>query len=815
MISVQIGGTPDSGQFGQVDVVGTATLAGAFEVDPLSTFTASAGQDFRVVTFASATGSFSTVLGFGSTFSDAINPSSFDVYAFLAPADLQLSDVSGPMTATTGQQVSVNWQVSNQGPANAIGNWQDSVYLSYASSIMSTSILLGTELHTGGLATNATYTGNWSGEVPGLLPGSYYFVVQVDSLYQVPDPDRSNNTLASGSPVAISIPTLTIDTPASASFTATESNVYYQLSAAAGSSFVLSMTGSPASENNALYVSFNSLPSTYDANFQSSLTGPNPTLAVPATLGGDYYILVHNQSGAPGAFSLAASVAGLTLLQSSPSSVGNAGQATLSVSGLDLGPDTTFTLIGTGGPITGTTSPESSSTLAYVTFDLSSVAAGTYDLKAANSDGTTAALSGAVRVTARGGPDLVATIVGDTTVRVGHTSVVYLQYANTGNDDADAPLITLTSPAGVTIGLDASQPPADVELQVLGINQNGPAGVLPPGATVQIPVYLTADVSDPFMIGLDAAGASDSQAIDWDAIVPEISPDVTEATNWPTVYAQLQQTFGTTWGQYISVLDHYATFLPASVSDPSNPIDVLQLAVNQAVAAVSTSISGVAVGTAPGVILAGNTITATNSTTGDVFITNILNDGSFVFPTVTTGSYTFTVPDDLIDGSPAPVSVHAGQAVTSVTVSLDPEVTLIGQVAANGLPVADADVSVWSASGDLVTTFQTDANGDYVANFLAGTYTMIVGADGFARSYSTATLASGHQTLNFSLMPESAVSGSVSLSDGQSIQNEQIYIFALLEENDADPYISVAITVRGLPVGLLARRYLRYCHRLP
>ena len=111
-------------------------------------------------------------------------------------------------------------------------------------------------------------------------------------------------------------------------------------------------------------------------------------------------------------------------------------------------PTPRFTLTGTGGPITGTTSPVSSSTLAYVTFNLSGVAAGTYDLKAVNPDGTTAALTGAVQVTAGGGPDLVATTVGDSTVRVGRTSVMYVQYANMGNDDAGAPLITLISTAG-------------------------------------------------------------------------------------------------------------------------------------------------------------------------------------------------------------------------------------------------------------------------------------------------------------------------------------------------------------------------------
>jgi hypothetical protein len=788
-LAIQIGGTPSSGQFGRVAVTGTATLAGAFMLDTVDGFTASPGQDFHVMTFSGAGGSFSTVLGFGSTFSDALNPTTFDVDAFQSAADLQLTSVSGPTTATPGQLLNVSWQVSDDGPASATGNWQDSVYLSSTPTVSSTSILLGTELHTGGLSASGTYTASWTGSVPAVLPGDYYVVVQVDSLYQASDPDRSNNTLAAGSEVAISIPSLTIGTPASASFTATESNVYYELSAAAGSSFLLAMTGSAASTENEIYVSFNSLPTAGQAGVQSSLIGHNPTLAVPAAVGGTYYILVHHQSGSPGAFNLTVSPSGLVLLQLSPATVGNAGQATLTIDGLDLGPDTAFSLIGTGGTIAGTTSFLSSSTTAYATFKLSGVAPGTYELKAVSSDGTTSTLGGAVQVAAGGGPDVVVSTIRDSTLRAGRASVMYVQYTNTGNDDAGAPLITLISTPAVPIGLDPNQTPADVEEQVLGINRDGPAGVLPPGATFQFAVYFIAG-NDPFDIELDVAGTSDSQPLEWDAVVPRISADVTDAANWPAVYAQLQTTFGTTWGQYISVLDAYAALLPASVGDPSDPSDVLQVAVNQAVAAVSTSISGVAVGTAPGVILAGNTITATNGTTDDVFTTNILQDGSFVFSTLTAGSYTFTVAGDLIDGSPAPVTVNAGQAVTGVTVTLDPEVTLSGQVTAGGAPVADADVSVWSASGTPITDIQTDANGNYAANFVPGTYTLIVSAQGLSRSYSDVTLAAGPQAINIALSADSAVSGTVTLSDGQSIQSVGLGVLGVLDGTEPDPYFA-------------------------
>jgi hypothetical protein len=811
-LNEQIGGTPDSGQFGQVSVSGTATLDGAFNLALASNFNPVAGQQFGAISFIGATGTFSTFSGLSPFFIESLTPTNVELIVAVSAVDLSVTGVTAPATASAGQDITVSWQVANTSGQDATGSWQDRVYLSFAQTISSTSILLGAALHTGGLPANGTYTGNWAGAIPGVLPGSYYIVVQVDSLYQVPDPGRGNNTQAAASQLAISIPTLTIGTPASASFTATESDLYYQLSAAAGSSFLLAMTGSPASETNAIYVSFNSLPTTYHADFQSSLTGPNPTLAVPAALGGNYYILVHHQSGSPGSFTLVASLSGLTLLELSPATVGNAGAATLTVNGLDLGPDTSFTLSGTGGTIAGTTSFDSSSTLADVTFDLLEVAAGAYDLKASNPDGTTVTLSGAVQVTAGGGPDVVATLVGDNPARVGRSGVLYVQYANMGNDDAGAPLITLLSDPGIPIGLDASQPPADAELQVLGINLNGPAGVLPPGATFRFPVYFTVGLSGPFEFGLDLAGASDNQAIDWDAIVPKISADVTGAANWPAVFAQLQQMLGSTWGQYISVLDHDATVLPASVGDASDPIDVLGLAVKEALAAVSTSISGVAVLTAPGVLLAGNTITATNGTTGDVFTTNILNDGSFAFPTVTAGSYTFSVPGDLIHGSPPPVTVNAGQAVTGVTVTLDPEVTLSGQVTGGGFPVAGADVSVWSATG-VVTDVQTNASGNYAASFPPGTYTLIVSAPGLARSYSSVTLAAGPQGLHVALAAESAVSGMVSLSDGQAIKS--IDVLGVLHGNQPLPYFSATFTRADFLFDSLAAGVYDFCISAP
>ena len=55
-------------------------------------------------------------------------------------------------------------------------------------------------VHTGGLGAGAIYNGSLTAAVPALAPGSYYVLVQADSLYQVPDPNRANNTLAADRP---------------------------------------------------------------------------------------------------------------------------------------------------------------------------------------------------------------------------------------------------------------------------------------------------------------------------------------------------------------------------------------------------------------------------------------------------------------------------------------------------------------------------------------------------------------------------------------------------------------------------------------
>jgi hypothetical protein len=63
VLNVQIGGPPDSGQFGQLSSGGTANLAGTFGVSLANGFAPAPGDDFQVLTFASKNGDFTTTNG--------------------------------------------------------------------------------------------------------------------------------------------------------------------------------------------------------------------------------------------------------------------------------------------------------------------------------------------------------------------------------------------------------------------------------------------------------------------------------------------------------------------------------------------------------------------------------------------------------------------------------------------------------------------------------------------------------------------------------------------------------------------------------
>jgi hypothetical protein len=252
-------------------------------------FVPSGGQDFPVLSFAGSSGAFGTFTGLAlNDFAVVASAMSLDLVAFMTAADLTATSVSPVQTTIAeGQSLTVDWQVGNASTNAAAGSWQDSVYLSPTAAVTSSSILLGSEMHSGGLAANGTYNGSLSAAVPPLPPGNYYVLVEVDSLDGVPDPNRANNLLAASEQVAISVPGLTLDSPLTDSFTAADQDRYYQISVPAGGALTVALASSVSSGAVALYVSEGVPPTPY--NFQEGAdvaNQPKQTVLVPQVLTG-------------------------------------------------------------------------------------------------------------------------------------------------------------------------------------------------------------------------------------------------------------------------------------------------------------------------------------------------------------------------------------------------------------------------------------------------------------------------------------------------------------------------------------------------
>ena len=95
-------------------------------------------------------------------------------------ANLTPTITNATTAETSGNLVTVEWQVENTGGAPAIGTWTDQVYLSSDQVIDSSDTLLQEVSRTEPLGIGESYTGSAEYELPLHLQGTWYFLVRTD-----------------------------------------------------------------------------------------------------------------------------------------------------------------------------------------------------------------------------------------------------------------------------------------------------------------------------------------------------------------------------------------------------------------------------------------------------------------------------------------------------------------------------------------------------------------------------------------------------------------------------------------------------------
>jgi RHS repeat-associated protein len=586
-LNVQVGGAPGSGHFSQIIAGGSATLAGAYDLSVVNAYTPAVGQQYTTITFASATGNFTSFAGLSPYFTESLTATAQVLTAVASPVDLVLSNVNAPISASVGQAIAVTWQVTNQSNQLAPGPWQDSVYLSATPSITSTSVLLAAVPQTAGLAANGQYSGNWTGAVPALPPGPYFILVDTDSLYQAADTNRANNIeAATTGELQIAVPTLTLGTPLSDSFTGADEDRYYQVTVPTGGSLQFFLSSVVGSGGVALYASQGTLPTPF--NYQYAVNAAavaSPTLTIPAAQPGTYYLLAHSIAGtaATSAFSLEAaqtSALAISALSKNPGS--NYGNFTIEIDGAGLTPNATVTLTSINGinghPFASTAQSIDfiNSSQIFATFNLGTIdgeGAGFYRLTAAagNSTATAPTLVNVENVWAAPAEVFPYPLVYPASVsisapqfvRAGRTGSLVITYSNPNPFDIVAPLLVVSS-TNAKVSFSTPDDPNNFVQQadILGVAPAGPAGILRSGQSGSVTVtLLDDDTINNDSLPVQAGEVEAGQIINWNFQEAADKPSTFSTAAWKVVFGNLTAGLGDTSDSYDAALAQAATYL--------------------------------------------------------------------------------------------------------------------------------------------------------------------------------------------------------------------------------------------------------------
>jgi len=322
--------------------------------------------------------------------------------------------------------------------------------------------------------------------------------------------NSANDSGVSLDTVAIDLPELAVGSPAlSNNFTAAGQSWWYKLTPGANQtvSINLSLGGSsgPTSPGSVqLFIGQGYVPTPQHYDYQQvQWNSPTASVVIPSTTSQTYYVTAYAQTlvNSPAAFTIAASAVQFSLTSVQPNSVVNTGSATLTFTGGGFTSGGTYQLVGSNNTVYGASAVfVSSSTQAAVTFAMSAIPVGTYTAQVIE-NGNTVSLKNAVTVTAAtsGGGSTTTNGVFQVSLqtpeefRAGFPAEITLNYQNVSGSDQTAPLIwlsvsggTITPVAPQCSGCNSNFPLMYGNVYdsglVLGINNQGPAGVLPAGA---------------------------------------------------------------------------------------------------------------------------------------------------------------------------------------------------------------------------------------------------------------------------------------------------------------------------------------------
>jgi RHS repeat-associated protein len=487
--------------------------------------------------------------------------------------DLVVTQVIGPTEATAGETVTVRWTVRNNGSSTAVGPWHDAVALvrdpdTNPVAVSAGEALVGTGV---GLGPGESVTLEGDVRVPGSTLGFHRWQVTANRRGEVFEgSNTANNTTVSSAQVALSLPVLALGHGGlTGQFTAAGEEHWFAVTPGAGQDVLLSLDLLGDGGTTELYIGCGYMPSRehFDVR-QTEWHAADTTAVLAGTNGQTYYVLAYAASlGAPdAAFALQAQAIEFSLSAVSPTACGR-GRVTFKLQGGKLAEDMQYDLVGPGRTAYPAVAvfPVNSATI-HPTFDLTGAALGTYTVQV-TSQGVTHALPGAIGVEDTGPGWVAFDIVAPSATRPDWTFPVVVNYANRGSTDVVAPLFRVdieNANALVPSPSDSRQRLFErlfTSKYMLGIPAEGPAGVLPPGASGAVTLEATCTGS-PTRVGYVIASYGGPEfPIDLESLRADMQPGWVPDDAWQAAFASFVAAVGPSSAAYQQAMADDATHL--------------------------------------------------------------------------------------------------------------------------------------------------------------------------------------------------------------------------------------------------------------
>jgi hypothetical protein len=553
--TIQIGGSPASSQYGQVNVSGQAALTGTLHVELVNGFGPTQGDSYTIMSFAGRNGNFTKITGLYPFFEATVSDATITLNTLFTARDLAVdaASITLPATADPGTEVTINYTVNNLSDSPVAGDWYDSIYLSTDTTYDPGDSLIGRIHHTGGVGALSSYNEALTAPLPGVVDGDYQAIVIADSRGLVPDTNRNNNVASSSDTISVTVAVLPYDTPLTVSIGEDEDR-YYRLDVSGEQYVVISATFDTVLHAE-FFASVGKLPTRSDYDYVAAgLYDLKREITLPKYINGAYYLYLHGREGAGAGrpVILQAREVPLALYQVAPTQIGNQGQATLRLVGLNFTDTMDVTLVQGSTTIPASSLEVQDFQTAFATFDLGGVATGSYTVRLHN--GVEATLPNAVQVRAEDKADVWLNLVGPGHLRPGRTFEFTLEYGNRGGADAPAPWITVGVNDGLTWRIKGGREIEARHFDLLAISPDGPPDVLRPGQRNRITFQATSRGVPPY---IQAWTADPMQRLDAETIVRHFGGDP-ERTPWDGIVVTLDAQLGTTQASYLDTLRRLA-----------------------------------------------------------------------------------------------------------------------------------------------------------------------------------------------------------------------------------------------------------------